>query len=747
MKQIIRSIGLLGLAFTGSVHADADGHGVIGPPWLAPAPTPTLSAEFGFDIVPAPTLILPDQDNDAYMAQDELDGSGSGPKPLRFAIPVQVALTIDDGQWIEVEGGRLWRVEVLSANAYTARLRLAGVNLPAGQQLRLSNPGQQESVIGPIEGVGEFGDGSAWGLALPTNRTMIEWFVPSGVKVRALPFAGVEYYHGYRNIFSEVSVGNEGGVAGNCHNQPACYSTWSNESNGTIRLLFGGFLCSGQLTATTAADETPYVSTANHCISTQAEANSCQFNFFYRANTCGGTTSAGSNVTGSDLSSTYLASDCTLLMVRPTLPTGIGWIGWTNAAPALNAASTGLHHPGGAPQAISFGVKNANGFNCGSPTSNWASLSWNNGITEGGSSGSAIYRDSDRKMYGVLTCGASSCTNTAGDDGYGRWDIAVNTTASGFGNLLAAGSDDAQEPNDSCATAKAIVPGTYSSLVVKRLDEDWYSMSIPAGSSLTASLTYTHANGDIDVQVFTACGGTVALDRNGNVNNESFTFTNPGPSSTVYLRVYLGADVRNEYSMTVSATVTAPANDECAGATAIGNGTFAFNTTNATNSAVAIPASCNEGAGLASNKDVWYRYTAPCGGIATASTCGLAAFDTRITVYPGNACPTAATVVKACNDNGAACASGTSVARWPAAAGSTWYIRVGSTGATAGSGSLTTSCSACAADFTADGFVDGGDLGVMLGGWGGATTTDLDGDGTTNGSDLGILLGNWGACQ
>ena len=756
MKHLIRSIGLASLAISGTALADAEGHALAGQAWPEQAPITTLSAEFGYDIVPAAAFVLPDQDNEAYRMQDDLANAGSGPKPLRFAIPVTADITMADGQWLPVPGGHLWRIEVLSNNATTARLHLTGLNLPAGQQIRLSNPGFADSVVGPIEGVGEFGDGSMWGMSLATNRTLIEWFVPTGQAVQGLPFTGVDYYHGYRQIW-RLDNPAEGGVAvGSCHLDPICFPTWANESNGTVRLIFGGFLCSGQLTATTAADETPYVSTANHCISTQAEANSCQFNFFYRRNTCASTATAaaGTTVSGGDLVNTHLASDCTLLMVRPTLPTTAYWIGWTNAAVPTSTASTGLHHPDGSYQRISFGTKNANSFNCGSPTSNWSSLSWNaatqygvtsTGVTEGGSSGSAIYRNSDKKMFGVLTCGASACTNTAADDGYGRWDVAMNTAATGFATSLAAGSDDAQEPNDDCASARALAAGTFSGLVVKRLDEDWYALPVPAGATLTVNMTFTHANGDVDVQLFNACGGAVALDRNANTSNESFTYLNPGPSGTVFMRVYLGADTRNEYSLTFSSSIAAPSNDECAGATVIGNATTAFNTTNASNTAIAVPASCNEGAGVAMNKDVWFKYTASCNGKARATTCGLAGFDTRIVVYPGATCPTAATAVTACNDNAAACASSTSTVEWSVTAGSTWYVRVGSPGAGAGSGSLTTSCTACLGDYVANGQIDGSDLAVLLGGWGTATT-DLTGDGTTDGADLGTLLGGWGPC-
>ncbi len=48
------------------------------------------------------------------------------------------------------------------------------------------------------------------------------------------------------------------------------------------------------------------------------------------------------------------------------------------------------------------------------------------------------------------------------------------------------------------------------------------------------------------------------------------------------------------------------------------------------------------------------------------------------------------------------------------------------------------------ADLNGDGSVDGVDLGILLGNWGGSGPADLSGDGTVDGVDLGILLGNWG---
>lgn len=52
----------------------------------------------------------------------------------------------------------------------------------------------------------------------------------------------------------------------------------------------------------------------------------------------------------------------------------------------------------------------------------------------------------------------------------------------------------------------------------------------------------------------------------------------------------------------------------------------------------------------------------------------------------------------------------------------------------------------CPGDFNGDGFVDGADLGNMLGSWGAGGSADLNGDGVVDGGDLGLLLGGWGPC-
>jgi formylglycine-generating enzyme required for sulfatase activity len=52
----------------------------------------------------------------------------------------------------------------------------------------------------------------------------------------------------------------------------------------------------------------------------------------------------------------------------------------------------------------------------------------------------------------------------------------------------------------------------------------------------------------------------------------------------------------------------------------------------------------------------------------------------------------------------------------------------------------------CTGDLNGDRTVDGADLGILLGNWGGPGNGDFNGNGTVDGGDLGVMLGAWGAC-
>lgn len=74
-----------------------------------------------------------------------------------------------------------------------------------------------------------------------------------------------------------------------------------------------------------------------------------------------------------------------------------------------------------------------------------------------------------------------------------------------------------------------------------------------------------------------------------------------------------------------------PANNQCANATIVVDGSYNGTTVGATNDGSATCGSSS------SSPDVWYRYTAPYNGTMTANTCAAANYDTVISVWSG--CP------------------------------------------------------------------------------------------------------------
>jgi hypothetical protein len=91
---------------------EANGHALRGKPWIEQAPLVSLGDEYGFAQIPAPVFVLPQQDNEFFVAQDELQGN-VGPKPLRFAVPIAFSMDLTNGEWIKVDGGHVWRTIVV----------------------------------------------------------------------------------------------------------------------------------------------------------------------------------------------------------------------------------------------------------------------------------------------------------------------------------------------------------------------------------------------------------------------------------------------------------------------------------------------------------------------------------------------------------------------------------------------------------------------------------------------------------
>ena len=650
-----------------------------------------LADRLDLGFIPIPVHSLEPLDHAELTLEGQiLESEGA---PFRYGVSRKLDVKEQDGIWVNVPGGRLWQLEVRSEDAENIMVKIENMNLPEGAELRSYVPGMPETVNGPYteEGPCREGTRSVWTLIEAVDSVVIEYFEPREVaQIAGLPFELAEVIHGYLPILKDGLAGG----SGSCHNEATCFDDWEDVGDATALVVFSGSLCSGQLIATSNQDQTAYYMTAAHCISSSSTANGAQFIFKYERLNCTGSTYQGQASNGSTLIDTHGASDSTLLRINGSLPSSVFWVGWTTDQATTNLPITCLHHPAGDRMKYSTGTINSNPV-CGSSTY-WFGVRWNNGVTEGGSSGSGAYRTSDQKLMGVLTCGASSCSNTNGLDGYGRFQRAYTT--GGFDEFLELGppGDDFYEDNDSCSEAVFLSSGagSYNDLIVKAKDEDWYRVNVPSGQTIKLDLDFVDSNGDIDVELYSlSCSGALVDTGESNTNDESVEWSNyESTSKRIFVRVFMYDGSENDYDMDIAFEDNPEPQGTCCVSTSCFQDT---------------EANCVAGGGE------WGGAGTTC----SADTC----------VEPTGACCVAGECLNL-TETICGLASGT-------------YNGDGSSECADCAGE-----EPCEGDVDGDGQVDATDLAYVLGAWG-QSGGDLTGDDTTDGQDLAIVLAAWGPCD
>jgi hypothetical protein len=529
----------------------------------------TPSETLGIDLGTVPAVRLPAIDQDALLREDAAASGETRAKGLRYGVGRDVQLSARDGAWYDLtDGSHLWVGEVVAADALGVRLHFQNVHLPAGAELAVYAPLAGYSPHDAGEGTARSGfprfdpdrnverhGGSAeaefWTGTFAGERVRIEYRSP--VDSRELPFAVDALQHLYRDPVAELAAGLTGKAAGACHNDVTCYPEWAQTAravSGVGVINRNSLFCTGELLDDQAHDLTPYWLTAQHCVGTAAQAKTAEIYWLYQTARCNGAPPSLRSVphsVGTTLLASSRASDFSLLMVEGALPAGLYWSGWTAAQVANGTPAAVIQHPRGDFKRISFGFKDVSSA-CQSENPDLIRISWTDGPTEPGSSGSGIFRDDTHQLFGQLSDGPSACGKVTYDC-FGAFAF----TYPQIKNLLRQGSDDNSAPNGSCAQARAVRAGTLRNRIVKIGTPDWYSISVPAGKTVTVRLAFQNADGDIDLAAFTACGGAPVATSAGMKDGEQITFTNRrAQPAVVSWRVDLASDTRNQYDMTVA---------------------------------------------------------------------------------------------------------------------------------------------------------------------------------------------------
>ena len=384
---------------------------------------PAASASLARDLPPlSEVALLAVPGVGAVEAQANVESRG---EPLRFASRYAVsAIPSASGSWVRASGdaASVWRLRVSAPGAVSLNLGFDRYRMPAGGRLFLYTP-DRRTVIGPFTEADNESHGQLWTPILEGDELVIEVQVPARLE-QELQLSLGSVNRGFKDIPVKPM-----GDQGECNVDVVCSEAddWRSQIRSVAMIVVGGEEeCSGVLVNNTASDLKPYFLTANHCVSTSAEAASVVAYWNYESANCGDR-SGGSKTdfqTGAYLRATHVDSDSTLLELDdPAISThGLYWAGWDTST-ADPSSGVGIHHPSAGEKSISFENDPLRTTNDGQnePVEGGDYLrvgDWDQGTTEGGSSGSPLF-EPNGLVVGLLSGGWAVCGNDQ-SDWYGR---------------------------------------------------------------------------------------------------------------------------------------------------------------------------------------------------------------------------------------------------------------------------------------------------------------------------------------
>jgi lysyl endopeptidase len=415
--------------------------------------------------------------------------------PLQYGIvePVNVN-TSRGGRWSQwTAETAIWRTKITAPGALNMSAALEMTALPDGAEVYLYGR-DYNNVRGPYQ-ADHWRTKEFWTPHVQGEDLYLEVTVPSARK-QQVSLRVTNVVRGFLPM--DQALRGQSAKAGACNIDVACAEAdpWRDQVDSVVSYTFNGFVCTGSLVNTTSATLRPYVLTAEHCISNASEANSMVFYFNYQNPTCRTPGSAESedrtedDRTDQTLSGATLrmangntgtqgtirgGPDVTLVEINEDIPSAYGafYNGWS-IEDRTQSRSVTIHHPQGDGKRISFEedpTTITSYLEASTPAgaTHFRVADWDEGTTEGGSSGSPLY-DENQRVVGVLSGGFALCGNDA-PDWYGRiseaWTSGPDDTSNlqpwldpgNTGSQTVDGRRTFQDPDDDT------LPGNISDLV------------------------------------------------------------------------------------------------------------------------------------------------------------------------------------------------------------------------------------------------------------------------------------------
>ena len=419
-------------------------------------------------------------------------------------------------------GGQVASFSVRSPGAHAVRLALRAI-LPDGGVVRFFQPGTSDTryrIFKPGDFVDTAGaDHEAPASAASTSRLRwsptisgdtvgIEVEIPDTASAADVVFHVERASHIWQSPAAAPPQSNfQRKITHDC--EPivpivlACKTTPACPREAVARITFTeadgrSYLCSGTAINSGRSEfdnfDNPYFLTAEHCIGSQRAAESVESTWRYEYETCAGSTPPTNHVElqrGAELLLSDPDVDGALLKLRDALPVGACLAGWNaSAGVARDTPVTSIHHPGGRPKAWAGGNVDGTGV-VGSedgPSVDMIGVTWSEGGTEGGSSGSGLFAtnsDGDDELIGMLSGGDPEDCSV---DYYGRFDRFFRNGAST--HLRPSEPLATDDHGDGAQSATGVLPdSTIGGKIDDGADADVFRIDLSAPGTLTVYTT------------------------------------------------------------------------------------------------------------------------------------------------------------------------------------------------------------------------------------------------------------------
>ncbi len=343
----------------------------------------------------------------------------------------------------------IWKIKIKVPNARKSALKITKLDLPKGSRLFIYSKNKPSNFLVFDATNIKYKKSNFISKSIEGENLILEYN-----QFENLSDSAIIDIEGVVNYYKNLNDGVPGfGQSTDCEVNLACSEGdgWCNEAQAVVRILIQSgskySYCSGTVVNNTKQDFEPYVLTAEHCgeNSNNDDFKYWQFDFNYQSDNCT-TPSSESEIISNQLSGCEQiakarreissGSDFRLVKLLDSIPRvwNVYFAGWDiKEYNTITGGGVGIHHPYGDIKKISTFMQDLTASDASGGDNNdnfwktfWVKTQNGYGITEGGSSGSALFNNQGL-IIGTLSTGSSFCDNRkTSPDFYGKisrhWD-------------------------------------------------------------------------------------------------------------------------------------------------------------------------------------------------------------------------------------------------------------------------------------------------------------------------------------